>query len=93
MSAESVANPSIQQMLIPAILIFIIFHFVVFKPQKKEQEKKLAMKKDLKKNDKIVTTGGIYGTVVNLKEKTVMIRIDDNVKMEIDKDSIANVIK
>ncbi len=83
------ANPSIQQMLIPAILIFIIFHFLVFKPQKKEQEKKLEMKKNLKKNDKIITVGGIHGTIVNIKDKTVILRIDDNVKIEVDKESIS----
>ena len=87
------ANPSIQQMLFPAILIFIIFHFLVFKPKKKEEEKKQEMKKGLKKNDKIITTGGIYGTIVNVKEKSVIVRVDDNVKIEFDKGSISEVVK
>ena len=87
------ANPSIQQMLFPAILIFIIFHFLVFKPQKKEEAKKQEMKKGLKKNDKIITTGGIYGTIVNVKEKSVIVRVDDNVKIEFDKGSISEVVK
>ncbi len=85
------ANSSFQQMLIPAILIFIIFHFLVFRPQKKEQQKKEEMKKNLKKKDKVVTAGGIHGTIVNVKEKTIVIRVDDNVKIEFDKASVSEV--
>jgi preprotein translocase subunit YajC len=87
------ANASFQQMLVPAILIFIIFHFLVFRPQKKEQQKKLEMKKNLKKNDKIVTAGGIHATIVHVKEKTVVARVDDNTKIEFDKNSISEVMK
>lgn len=86
------ANPSIQQMLLPAIVIFIIFHFLVFKPQKEEQNKKQEMKKNLKKNDKVITSGGIHGTIANVKDKTVIVRVDDNVKIEVDKESISEVI-
>jgi preprotein translocase subunit YajC len=48
---------------------------------------------NLKKNDEIVTGGGIHGTIVNIKEKTVVVRIDDNVKIEIDRTAVARVEK
>ncbi len=80
-------------MLIPMILIFGIFYMLVFRPQKKEQKEKKAMRENLKKNEQVVTTGGIHGTVVLVKDKTVMLRVDDNTKLEFDKESIAAIIK
>ncbi len=75
--------------LFPLVLIFVIFYFMLIRPQKtkeKEHQKTLA---NLKKNDEIVTTGGIHGTIINVKEKTLVIRIDDNVKIEIEKNCVA----
>ena len=80
-------------MLIPMILIFAIFYVLVFRPQKKEQKAKQTMRESLKKNEHAVTVGGIHGTVVLVKEKTVTLRVDDSTKIEFDKDSIATVIK
>jgi preprotein translocase subunit YajC len=47
----------------------------------------------LKRNDEIITSGGVHGTIVNIKEKTVVVRIDDNVKIEIDRSAVARVEK
>jgi len=66
---------------------------LVFRPQKREQKEKQTMRENIKKNEHAVTIGGIHGTVVLVKEKTVMLRVDDNTKIEIDKESIAAVIK
>ena len=77
-------------MLMPMILIFAIFYMLVFRPQKKEQQDKKKMRDTLKKNDQIVTVGGVHGTVVLVKEGTVVIRVDDNVKIEFDKEAIAS---
>ncbi|MCK5260489.1 MAG: preprotein translocase subunit YajC [Candidatus Omnitrophica bacterium] len=79
-------------MFMPMILIFAIFYMLVFRPQKKEQKEKQKMRGSLKKNDQVVTVGGIHGTVALTKEKTVMIRVDDNVKIEFDREAIATVI-
>ena len=65
-------------MMMPMILIFAIFYMLVFRPQKKEQQEKKKMRETLKKNDQAVTAGGIHGTVVLVKEKTVVLRVDDN---------------
>lgn len=80
-------------MLIPMILIFGIFYVLVFRPQKKEQKKKKAMRENLKKNEQVVTIGGIHGTVVLVKDRTVTLRVDDSTKLEFDKESIATIIK
>ncbi len=90
-AAASAQSPFFQY--IPFVLIFFIFYFLVFKPEKKKKKEREDMKSNLKKNDRVVTSGGIHGTVVSLKEKSVMVRVDDNVKLELDKESISTVIK
>lgn len=84
---------NILQVLFPYLIIFGIFYFLVFQPQKKKQDQLKAMIAAVKKNDQVVTNSGIHGTVVNVKETTVVMRIDDNARMEIDKESIATVKK
>lgn len=79
--------------MIPLFIIFFIFYFLVMKPQKDRQLQHKKMLADLKKNDTVVTTGGIHGTIVNVKDKTAVIRIDDNAKMEVDKEAIAVINK
>ena len=77
---------------IPMMLImFGIMYFLVIKPQQKKQKEHEAMISGLKKNDEIVTTGGIHGTLVNVKDKTFIVRIDDNVKIELSKSAVAEV--
>ena len=76
-------------MVIPILLIYIIFYFILIRPQRKEQKKNKNMLENLKKNDEVITTGGIHGTIVNVKEKTFMLRVDDNTRIEINKNMIA----
>jgi preprotein translocase subunit YajC len=78
---------------LPLALIFVIFYFMLIRPQNKERKRHAEMLKGLNKNDDVVTTGGIHGTIVNVKEKTVVLRIDENVKMEIEKNAVAYVKK
>ena len=77
--------------MLPFFLIILVFYFLVFKPQKDEQKKRKEMMTNLKKNDEVITSGGIHGTVLNIKDTTLVVRIDDNVKIEVDKDAITNV--
>jgi len=79
--------------LLPLILIFAIFYFMLIRPQRKEQKRHLEMLKNLDKNDDVVTTSGIHGTIVNVKEKTIILRIDDNVKVEMEKNCVSVVLK
>lgn len=77
--------------LVPFLLIFVIFYFLIIRPQKKQEGERQKMIKGLNKNDEIVTTGGMHGTIVNVKDKTVVVRIDENVKIELDKSAVAYV--
>jgi preprotein translocase subunit YajC len=80
-------NPLFQ--LMPVILIFIVFYFLLIRPQKKMQNEHKSMVASLKKNDEVVTSGGIHGTIMNVKEGTVTLKVDDNVKIEVSKNSIS----
>lgn len=77
--------------LMPIFLIFIIFYFLLIRPRQKQEKELLAMLKNIKKNDQVVTTGGLHGVVLNLKDKTITVRIDDNVKVEIDRNAISRI--
>ncbi len=79
--------------LIPMVLIFLIMYFIVFMPEQKKKKQLKKMISELKKNDQIVTSAGIHGTVAMVKDKTVILRVDDNVKMEFDKEVIISVQK
>ena len=93
MPAEQAANPLTQLPIIPYILIFLIFYFLVIKPNKNKKKEQKNMINNLKKNDQIVTSGGIHGTVALVKEQSVVIRVDDNVKIEFDKEAVSSVVK
>ena len=92
MPANQAINTLSKFPIIPYILIFFIFYFLLFKPQKDKQKKLKSLIEKIKKNDEVVTTGGMHGKVSLVKEKTVIIRFDDNVKIEFDKESIATVL-
>ena len=79
--------------MLPLVFIFVIFYFLLIRPQKTKEKEHKAMLSNLNKNDDVVTTSGIHGTIVNVKDKTVILRIDDNVKIEIEKSSVAYVKK
>jgi preprotein translocase subunit YajC len=91
MPQSGAVNPIVQ--LLPLALIFIIFYFLLIRPQKLKEKEHQKMIAGVAKNDEIVTLGGIHGTVVNVKDKTLLLRIDENVKMEIDKGSVAYIKK
>ncbi|MFB3919323.1 preprotein translocase subunit YajC [Candidatus Velamenicoccus archaeovorus] len=79
--------------LFPLALIFLIFYFILIRPQQKQQKDFKKMLEALKKNDQIVTVGGIHGTIINVKDKTLVVRIDDNTRIEIDKSAIGRLEK
>jgi len=91
MPQSSAASPLVQ--FFPLILIFIIFYFLLIRPQKQKEKEHQKMLEGINRNDAVVTLGGIHGTVVNVKEKTLILRIDENVKIEIEKSSIAYIKK
>ncbi|MBC8473393.1 MAG: preprotein translocase subunit YajC [Candidatus Omnitrophica bacterium] len=88
-----VAQPNAIASLMPIIFIFGIFYFLLIRPQQKKQKEHQRMVSELKKNDEVVTNGGIHATVVNVKDTTLTLKIDENVKVEINKTAIAYVKK
>ena len=91
MPQSSTVSPLVQ--FFPLVLIFIIFYFLLIRPQKQKEKEHQKMLGGIDKNDEVVTLGGIHCTIVNVKEKTLILRIDENVKMEIEKNSIAYIKK
>lgn len=85
-------NP-MMQFLPLLIIMFAIMYFLIIRPQKTKEKKRLAMISNVRKQDKIVTTGGVHGVVVSVKESEVIIRVDDakDVKLKIDKSAITSV--
>ena len=80
-------------MLMPLVVMFLIFYFLVFRPQSKSRKDHERMVKGLKKNDQVVTTGGLFGTVVNVRPESITLRIDDNVRVEVEPSAITRLVK
>ena len=87
------AVPNPVTMLVPFLLMFVIFYTLVFRPQSKAKKEHQQMLENLKKHDDVVTAGGIFGTVVNIKPKTVTLRVDENVRIEVEKTAITRLVK
>jgi len=79
--------------LLPFAFIFIIFYFLLIRPQQKRQKEHQKLLSNLKTGDKVVTTSGIHGLIANVKDTTFLVKIADNVKIEVDKNAIASVSK
>jgi len=75
------------------VLIFVVFWFFLIRPQKKKQKETEAMIAAVKKNDNVTTIGGIKAVVSSVKEKTVVLKVDDNTKIEFNKSAISSVDK
>lgn len=80
-------------MLFPFAVMFFIFYMLVFRPQAKTRKAHDQMLKNLKKHDEVATAGGIFGTVVNVKPDAVTLRIDENVRVEVEKSAITRLVK
>src|SRR5216117_1958309 len=88
---QAVPGGGIGSFFVP--LIFIIMYFVMIRPQKKRQQQQQNLITSLKTGDRVVTNAGIHGLISNVKENTVLLKVADNVKIEIDKSAITNVLK
>jgi preprotein translocase subunit YajC len=78
--------------LAPLLFIFAIFYFLLIMPQQKKQKKWQAMLSELKNGDRIVTSGGLRGTIISLKDDALILRVPpDNLKLEISRASVVSV--
>ncbi len=91
------SNPAVQPPMwvnfVPIILIFGIFYFLLIRPQQQKQKEHARMLSEIKKNDEVITAGGIHGIVVNVKDTSLVLKVDENVKIEVEKSYISYVVK
>jgi preprotein translocase subunit YajC len=76
---------------LPLVLIIGIFYFLILRPQNKKQKETQKMLSALKKGDRIITAGGLHGIIQSVKESTVIVKVDENVKLEFSRSSISSV--
>ncbi|MBI5476330.1 MAG: preprotein translocase subunit YajC [Ignavibacteriales bacterium] len=74
-------------------LIIVIFYFMILRPQQKRQKEREKMLGDIQKGDKIITAGGVHGTVAGLEDKTILLQIAENVKVKIEKSAVSSVTR
>lgn len=72
--------------------IFLIFYFMIIRPQQKRAKEREKMLSNMQKGDKVITSGGLHGTIAGIDEKTVLLQVGDNVKMKFERSAVASVI-
>ena len=87
------AQPDLLQTLLPFLFMGVIFYFLLIRPQQKRQKQHQQLMSNLKTGDRVVTSSGIHGLISNVKETTFLLKVADNVKIEIDKSAVAGVEK
>lgn len=90
---EGPPAPSPFMTFLPLIFIFVIFYFLLIRPQQKKAKEHTKLVSSLKTGDKVITTAGIHGLITNVKETTVTVKVADNVKIEFDKAAVVTVQK
>jgi preprotein translocase subunit YajC len=80
-------------MFVPLLLMFVVLYFFMIRPQQKRQKEKEKMLDALKKGDRVLTIGGVYGEIQQVKENIVVVRIADNVKVELQRSAVSSVVE
>ena len=78
-------------LLLPFVLMFAVFYFLLIRPQQKRQKQRNEMLNNLKKGDKVVTIGGLHGTIAELTDDTVVLRVNDVTKLTFNRAAIDTV--
>lgn len=89
--AASGSSSPMAGMLFPLILMFIIFYFLMIRPQQKKQRQHQEMLKNLRKGDKVITSGGLYGVVVKVTDKDIVLEVADKVNLRFTLGAIGTV--
>ena len=79
--------------MLPFLLILVVMYYVMIRPQMRRQKEQQKLIAALKTGDRVVTASGIHGLISNVKDTTVIVKVADNVKIEMEKTAIANVLK
>jgi len=80
------ANPLMS--FLPLVLIIVVFYFFMIRPQMKRQKELRKFRESIQKGDNVVTTGGIYGKVAEIKDTTILLQVDEGVKLKVDKSAV-----
>ena len=94
-AAPSSGGPMWQQIVVtfgPFLLIIVVMYYLLFRNQQKQANQRKEMLAALKAGSKVVTSGGIYATIDKVKDKTFIVRINDNVKIEISRSAVSGTI-
>jgi preprotein translocase subunit YajC len=91
--AQGGEGGSIWSMVLMFGSIIAIFYFMIIRPQQKRAKERAVLLDSIKKGDKIITAGGIHGTVIGIEDKTVLVQIADNVKVKLERSSVSVVNK
>jgi preprotein translocase subunit YajC len=83
---------SLVSSLLPFLLIIVVFYFLILRPQQKRQKERQKLLEGVKKGDKIVTSGGMHGTIEGIEDNTLLVKIADNVKVKMEKAAIATIV-
>jgi preprotein translocase subunit YajC len=86
-------QPNLLFQFMPFIVIFGVFYFLVFAPMRKKQRNHTQMLQELKAGDRVVTNGGIHGTVVGVTDDVVQLRIADQIKIDISKSAVSGMLQ
>jgi preprotein translocase subunit YajC len=86
-------QPPVLFQFMPLIIIAVLFYFLLIRPQQKKQKEHLKLVAAIKTGDKVITSSGIHGIVANVKDTTMLLKVADNVKIEMDKAAVVNVSK
>lgn len=89
--AQGAPAGGVTGMFVPTILIFVMFYFILIRPQRKQQKAQEEMRKTLGKGDKVVSAGGIHGLVTGTTDKTVSVKVSDGISLKFDRSAIASV--
>jgi preprotein translocase subunit YajC len=92
-AAPTQGQPDFLSSLLPFVFMGVLFYFLLIRPQQKRQKQHQQLLANLKTGDRVVTSSGIHGLISNVKETTFLLKVADNVKIEIDKSSISGVEK
>ena len=91
LAPPSSGQPSMLVQFLPFILIFGVFYFLVFAPMRKKQKRHTEMLGQIKAGDRVITSGGIHGTVVGVTDQIIQLRIADKIKIEISKSAVTGM--
>lgn len=90
--SEAAPQGNILSLLLPFILMFVVFYFLLIRPQQKRNKVRNQMLTALKKGDKIVTIGGLHGTIDSITDDIVVLKVNDGSKLTFDRSSVNNVV-